>query len=179
MSNISHDLNKAWRALQSTNLSWRMRLVPPPLHALGSFPVQSQVCCDSTPTSPPLPPGYFYCLPASCLPAAVSVAFVAEAGSNLLLLLRTRLLLCSGYSAWDFEPCMEMLLLQHFLCASNASLSWPVPFRTGSLHALLCCGGMLTSQCIMHWLASSALILGICCILVRAMSVFPRPFVVS
>ena len=148
-------------------------------HRLQHFLFSLKSAVIPPPPPPPLPPGYFYCLPASCLPAAVSVAFVAEAGSNLLLLLRTRLLLCSGYSAWDFEPCMEMLLLQHFLCASNASLSWPVPFRTGSLHALLCCGGMLTSQCIMHWLASSALILGICCILVRAMSVFPRPFVVS
>ena len=64
-------------------------------------------------------------------------------------------------------------------CAAGAAGRVPVPFRTGSLHALHCCGGMLTSQCIMHWLASSALILGICCILVRAMSVFPRPLVVS
>ena len=46
MSDISHDLNTAWRALQSTNSSWRMRLVPPALHALGSFPVQSDVQAD-------------------------------------------------------------------------------------------------------------------------------------
>ena len=41
-------------------------------------------------------------------------------------------------------------------CAAAAASRVCVPFMKGIVYALMCCGAMLTSQRMMHWLASSA-----------------------